>query len=550
MKIIKLAIRSILSLRTYSGINLIGLALSLACVITIFRYVYGEFTVDRFNKNLNRIFLTMKEGIVEGKVNGRLMGNYSLLRNSSMFDLMEQPGVEKLSVFTLINENITLDNQEYFTRLLVADSNFLKITDYPVITGVDQLSEPKTALISERYAKKLFGAQNPVGMTFQYSDGAILTITGVIGNTSTKATIDFDMIISFYFAERWLGLQQTLVLLHPGIDYRTINKRYESFDSEKNERYQLFPLSNVYFNKDFEIMGNVSKRENAPVRGNYSYVLLLLAAGLVILLAGSINYVNIYTVIVLHRGRELGVKKVFGASRRYIFVQLLVENLLMTGLALILAFFITKTASPFITDILQLNQIHSIRFDLLLSFGILLVLPVITILYPFFRYCYLTPVNSFTGFDKIHGRDSLRRIFLSFQYMIAIAMIIVSLFFVRQLQFMVNSEPGYQTKDIIQVSFIQNNMITHISSHSVEKVRQERSSKAYQVHTEIKNRINDNPLFTYLTFGEFPHKERFARNNRVKLPAGDYMEVTSLETDENWLRLFDIQLIAGRLWDN
>jgi len=553
MKIIKLAIRSILSFRKYSGINLLGLALSLACVITIFRYVYGEFTVDRFYKNIDRIFLTVKQESWDGRVyGGRLMGEHSWWRNrtKAFIDLMEQPGVAIHSLFSIyFSEKIEIDNRKYNAMLLAADSNFLKITDYPIIAGADQLTEPKTALITERFAKKLFGAQNPVGMTFQYSDGAILTITGVIGNTSTKATISFDMIISYYFAEEWLGFPQTFVLLHPGVDYRTINKRFETFDSETNVRYQLFPLSKLYFNNDLTIIGDTSKKGNVPVKGNYSYVLILMTVGLVILFTGSINYVNIYTVIVLHRGRELGVKKVFGAGRRNIFVQLFVENMIMTGLALILAFIITNVASPFITDILQLDQVHSIRFDLLLSFGILLVLPAITVLYPFFRYCYFTPVNSFSSFDKIRGADSLRGIFLSIQYTITIAMIIVSLFFVRQLQFMVNSEPGYQTKDIIKVSFIQNDHMTHFSSHSLGSVRNARFDKDYADKIEIKNRINDCPLFTYWTFGEFPNKERFGQCT-IRLSEGDYMEAQHLVSDENWLKLFGIQLIAGRLWND
>ena len=268
MKVIKLALRSILHFRMYSGINMLGMALSLACVIIIFRYVHGELTVDRFNEKLDRIYVTTHER-VSNAVEIRFGAIWNPNNSETFVDLTEHPGVEKHSLIQKLNEEIDLDNQKYYTIILQTDSNFLKITDYPVIMGVDRLYEPNTALITESYAQKLFGNENPIGKTFKTSFDEIVTITGIIGSPSTKATLSFDIIASLSERMRSSGGRSTLVLLYPNVDYQEINRQYEDFFKETLDfiRYQLFPLSKVYFDKK-----SITYRGTLFMQGNYTYI--------------------------------------------------------------------------------------------------------------------------------------------------------------------------------------------------------------------------------------------------------------------------------------
>ena len=544
MKTIKLAFRSLLHFRMYSGINLLGMALSLACVIIIFRYVYGEFSVDRFNKKLDRIYVTTMENSARpGHAN--FWGMFNPNKEKTFVDLTEHPGVERSSQIILFKEDeIDCNNRRYNTTTLFTDSNFLKITDYPVIAGVEKLSDPKSVLITQSFAQKVFGDKNPVGQTFMHSTGEILTITGVIGQTSTKSTLSFDIVVSSNLQFVSYKSPQTLVLLYPNVDYRTINKQYGNFFEmphwQQSLRYQLFPLSKVYFDKSID--------ENYVFkRGNYNHVRLLIAAGILILLIGVVSYINISTVVVLRRGRELGVKKVFGAEGYNIFIQLAVENLLTIGLALILAFLFANMAHPLIANVLQLDLIYNIRFDLFLSFVTILSLPVITTLYPFFRYYYSTPVNSLHSFDKIRGAGSLRRIFLSFQYIITIVMIVVSLFFIKQVRFMLNAEPGYRTKDIIKAQFFKNEpRFSQIKSVEDWQIKHDRDER---IAGEIEQKMNACPLFLHWTYGKSPN-EFLNGGFPFKLPEGKYINVNLTGVDESWLRLFEIPLKEGRLWDD
>ena len=538
MKIIKLAIRSILHFRTYSGINLLGLALSLACVITIFRYVYGEFTVDRFNKNIDRIYVTTLE-ISNNPGNIKFSGLSNPNMETTFVDLTEHPGVEMFSHFMWYdNEEIDTENRKYNATILMADSNFLKITDYPVISGVERLSDPQSALITKNLSQKIFGNENPVGKTFRHSTGKILTITGIIGQTSTKATLSFDIVVSYLLANSWSSrrISQTFVQLYPGVDYRTINKQYEDFFEmrswQQQLRYQLFPLSKVYFDKNIVDVLHIYKK------GNFDYVAVFIIVGVLILLVGIISYINIYTVVILRRGRELCMKKILGAEGHNVFVQLMIENILMTGLAFFIALVIVNTAQPFVSNVLQLDQNSNILFDILLSLGLLFILPVFITLYPFFRHHFSTPVNSLHHFKKIRGDDNLRTIFLSFQYVITIVMIVVSLFFIKQLRFMLNADPNYHTKEIVKVQFLKNDF-------NVDE-----QEKIMQILDEIAQKMNACPLFLHWTYGKSPNQFSKGGFYRFKLPDGDFKEISLNRVSESWFRLFDIQLKEGRLWDD
>ena len=546
MKIIKLAIRSIISYRKYLFVNVLGLAISLACVITIFRYVYGEFTVDRFNKKLDRMYVTTVEDSSEfGLV--RFSGTGFNDKDRVFVALKEHPGVELCSRFRVFDtDEIDVDNRKYTAAILFADSNFLKITDYPVMTGTRRLADPKSALITKSFAQKLFGAENPLGKTFRHSSGEMLTITGIIGQTSTKNTLSFDVIVSIYLSDFWNWIPQTFVLLFPNVDYQAINKQQGDFFTDPNssfqKRVQLFPYSKVYFDKTiFNYTFN---------QGNYNYVVVLMAVGVLILFAGIINYINISTVVVLRRGRELGIKKVFGAGGQYIFMQLLVENLLMTVMALIIALIIVHATQPFLVNILLLSQVANIRFDLFLSCFMALSLPLLTTLYPFFRHHYSMPVSSMRSFDKIRG-GSLRHVLLTFQYMITIVLIIVSLFFVKQLRFMLHTDPGYRTKDIIKAQFFNQGyfpLIRDLELVNTEAMETNRN-RISQTRNEIAQKMNACPLFSYWTYGKSPREFSNALTS-FKLPDGEYKQLNLARSNERWLRLFDMSLQAGRLWDD
>lgn len=543
MKIIQLAIRSILHFRSYTLINILGLALSLACVIVIFRYVYGEFTVGHFNQKIDRLYVTIQENTsFPGKL--AFFGISNPNNEKTFVDLRSDPGVEIYSDFCLLDEEeeISIEDKKYNAVILAADSNFFKISNYDIVEGIVNTAEPKTALLTKKYALKLFGKENPIGKTIRYSNGELLTITGIIGEASSKDLLHFDMVISYHLSEHWSKRSGNLILLHPNTDYKSINKKYENFFEMSlwgySERYQLYPYKDIYFSKNILSF--------SYTLGNYTYTIVLLIVGILILLIGIVNFINIYTMVILRRGREFGMKKVFGAEGRKIFIQLFTENLFMVGVALILALILSEAINPFLRNNLGIEQLPSLEFNIYLSAIFLIVLPLLISVYPFIRYNYSKPITSIRNLDKVGKHNISRNIFLCFQYVITIAMIIISIFFAKQLYFMLHTDPGYRVENIIKTQFqkMESDNLIRVSADEWEK----NQNRKKQLADEIKQKLDASPLFSSWTYGYSPNDQKgFFQFKTDKV---DFQDINLLGVNEAWLNIFDIQLIDGRLWDD
>jgi len=535
----KLPIRAALHFKTYSVINILGLALSLACVVTISRYVYGELTVDHFHKKIDRIYTIVSEFPNDPTRAPFFSGIEST--DSYHFVLNRDPSVERFTTFSWRdNDEINLELQPYKATVLVADSCFLKILDFPVIAGSADLSRPESALITEAFARKLFGKDDPIGKVLQYSSGTV-TITGIIGATTLKSSLQFDVIISYYLMRKWSMRPITLILLVPGHDYKKINERFEPF-FEINDvwgteaRYQLFPLRNLYLNED---IGTTTF-----IKGNRGNIYLLLSIGILILLIGVINFVNIYTSVVLRRRQETGILKVFGATGRHLFIQLWLENVLLIGLSLLTALALLELCSPLIRDILGFRLIPFTLFDLTLSLALLLFLPLVTSLFPFIHYHRSVTIKSISMLSSSGKRQTTRKTLLCLQYVLTMFMITVSLFFVKQLNLLLHTHPGFRTQNIIVAPFLK----LSSSSRSIGMDWEQERKRVEQIQNKVRQSMDASPLFEHWCTGYSPVTVRsmLRTSDNFKIPGGSYMPVRPVYVDEPWFKIFDISPIEGR----
>jgi ABC-type antimicrobial peptide transport system permease subunit len=518
----------------YSVINLLGMAISLACAIIIARYVHSELRVDGFNSKLNRIYMTTAE---DSKAPGETVyaGIYDPNGNIS-----KNPGVEKHASFIPFpDEDIVVENQTYSTALLVIDSVFLQILDYPARVGVRNILRPEDALITETFAAKVFGSEDPLGKTFDYPAlKRTLTVAGVIRMPAYKSILSFDMLVSSQLAKRWGRMKYSLILLYPGTDYRDVNRQHSEFTD--GTRYQLFPYRDIYLEKHV-------KNLSAPfAHGNITYVFILSGTGILLLLTGLVNCINISSVVMTRRNRELGMKKVFGAEGYRIFIQLLLENLILTVFSLIIAFRLADAFSPFMENRLGVMQYPNLRFDLRLSLALALALPAIVSIVPFLRYRYFSPVRSLQSVNAGNKSLFLRKFFLCFQYCLTTGLITVSLFFVKQLNFMLDSDPGFRRHDIIRVSFIKSRYTAYGMETREEAMESQNRKEA--IFSELKQKLNASPLIEHWSFGNFPVSDNYEYPFRVA--GGELQNTVIIGTDETWFKIFDIKLLEGRLWNS
>jgi ABC-type antimicrobial peptide transport system permease subunit len=544
LRIFKIALRSLMHYKLYSAINILGLAMSLTCVIIISRYVYSEMTVNSFNTRLDRLYITTcEESNKPGEL--RYNGISNPNKEKSFVDLSEHPGVEKSINFIKIDDtDILLENQPYNMNMIVADSTFLQMLDFPVIAGARNIFRPDEAMLTETFAKKLFGDENPVGKILKYpSNNKDFTIVGIIGKPPTKSSITFDLLLFSPELDpmHWSRMPQTLVLLHPGVNYMDINKQYGEFMEmtawKYGVRYQLFPYKAVYFEHNIADYSNY-------VKGNFFYVMLLAFVGFLLLLIGTVNYINIYTVVIRRRNKEFGMKKVFGAEGYKVFGQLLIENFVLIGASLTVALVVSGAVSPVAQRYFGFEQFSDTVFNLLLLAALLLILPLTTSLPPFLHYHYASPVRSLRTVTAGGKLLFSRRFFLVFQYFITMVMITVSLFFVRQLDFMLHQDLGYRTQDIIKVPFLKDDYVSYTLQENRENMK-EMEAKRERILDELKQKLDACTLFENWTYGESPN----ARNNSTfdfRNPGEEMQPTILIGANESWFKLFEIQLLYGR----
>jgi hypothetical protein len=510
----------------YSLINILGLAISLAGVIIISRYVYNELSVDRFNSKLDRLYVVKTETLGNGRQ--YFAGSFLPQEMKNDIKLLNHSGVERCaSMIAFDNIKVRANDYLYVTNIAVIDSVFMQILDFPIISG-HNIAEPEDVLITESFARKIFGNKYPVGEKIYHPTlDRELTVVGVVGKPNRKTSITFDLAMSNRPMPFWGRAYQCIVLLHQGVNYGDINKQYGEYKQEgrvDKTRYQLFPYKDVYFDNTIDVFSIYE-------HGNYLYVFILLMIGVLLLLTGLVNYMNIHAVIIRRRSREFGMKKVFGAGGFDIFMQLLCENVLVIAASMFVALCLVELLSPVITSNLQIEQFTNRMFDVALSTVLIVVLPLITSVAPYIRYRRST-VRSLQTVGS--GNKSLfsERFFLCFQYFITMAMIVISLFFVKQLNFMLDCDLGYRTENIIKVP---------VGNDGIADGRE---------IMEIYQRLNSCPFLERWTNGSLTSPNINTYTVEIKIASEDReQKVVPLWVDRKWLDMFDIQLVDGSIWD-
>ena len=252
----------------------------------------------------------------------------------------------------------------------------------------------------------------------------------------------------------------------------------------------------MYFNKIVE------PSAASFLRGNINHVTILTVVACMLLLVGVFNFINIYTVIVLKRAREFGVKKVYGASGFQIFIQIYVENIYMVAAALLIIWMLIETSAGIFASVYAIPVKPDIVFDLSLSLILLFVLPLVTSVFPFLRYNYSSPITSLRSVNAGGNSIVSRAVFLFIQYVITFSLIVVALFFVRQLYTMLNADLGYQAKNIISCQFLSFETQNRRYAND-EEWQKERDLERHKVQV-IKQKMDACPLFISWGYGEAP----------------------------------------------
>lgn len=471
----KTAWRNLWKNKVFSAINILGLAIGIAAFLHIVNYLRFQYSFDDFNANKDRIY-RVPMAITE--TNGKpqtFAFTYPAVAPAMKKDFPEvQEAARFRSRWGIVqqgDQKIVESGMIYYVDASVFNIFSFEFESGSPAAAFRQLND---AVITHSTAVKYFGKENPVGKTFHYSNEDFV-VTAVVKDVPANSHIRFHILLNY---DKYIQLTNgsantswgwsdfyTYVLLKPGTDVKNLQakmpafaERYIGSDMKRDGytvSFQLQPLKDIHTRSayDYEMTGS----------GNFYYLKYLGIAALLILLIALINYVNLSTAHSLERSREVGVRKVIGATRFQLVRQFLGETFLINVFGILTGFLLFKLTLPGFSRLIGQSvidlQTSSWQFWVAM-FSVFVVSALLAGFYPAFVLSSFRPIQtlkSIAGFGGIRrNRNFLRRSLVVLQFTAAIILIGGALGFYRQLRFMSNRDLGVNIKQTLVLEQLMN----------------------------------------------------------------------------------------------
>jgi putative ABC transport system permease protein len=458
-----IALRNIWRNPIFSFINIFGLAIGMACSFLIFLFVQDEISYDRFNKDAHNIYRVVKDFVNDDGTTVPDATTPPPLAPALQREIPDVICATRLFAnpdwgqnFLFKHENKKFNEQKIF----FVDSNFFKVFTLPFVKGNPQntFKDANSIVITEDVAKKYFGNENPIGKILvaeHFSEN--LTVTGVIKNIPENSHLHFDFAIPLN--NNFLGGGKdvdwgwyefyTYAKVKPQTNIasftRKIQALYQRNDSAGKNIYYTQPLISIHLTSNL--------KEEIESNSNKLYVYIFSIVAIFIILIAGINYVNLATAKAVARMKEVGIRKVTGASRSSLINQFLTESVITSFAASLLAIVIAQLLLPILNAITQKRLIF-INNPLILGYllGFVLLLGIFTGIFPARYLSSFKPVLVLKGSNvNYKGTLSLRKILVVVQFTISIVLIVGALIVAQQVRFMQSETLGLNKNQVVIV---------------------------------------------------------------------------------------------------
>jgi putative ABC transport system permease protein len=475
---LKIAWRNLVKNRTFSVINMAGLAIGLSCFLLIAMYVMDELSYDRFNKNADRIY-RIQSDITFGGTALHLAVSPDITGEILKKDY---PQVEQYTrIYNSNGAKLIRKGNEYINERNVvhADSTLFDVFTLPAVAGDTKtaLNEPNTVVMTSTAAKKYFGTTDVLGKTIETNDDSstVYKITAVINDIPKNSHFHADLIFSMKNVQYgWGNLLShnffTYLLLKKGTDPKQFEKNFsqyidkyvmpqakqymdvKSMDDFKKAgnslSYTLMPLTKIHLHSDTTV--------ELGTNSSIQYVYIFSAVALFILLIACINFMNLTTARSANRAREVGIRKVLGTERRKLIAQFLSESTIMVLISMLIAIAITWLVLPMFNNLSTKSiGIETIFAPQILPFFIILpfLVGLIAGSYPAFYLSGFKPIQVLKGAVAIGGkRTGLRSVLVVFQFCISIILIIGTIVIYKQLNYIQTTNLGFKKDQVLIIN--------------------------------------------------------------------------------------------------
>lgn len=443
--------------KAYTAIDVFGLSVSLMFVVLIAIYTVQELSVDKYHTNGDRIYaLAYEQAAVTGvPVAYRLLERY--------------PEIERVCpvISNSFNSQIVWVNDKKMNAdFCFADSSFFDFFSFKLLSGSKEqvLQARNNAVISQTFANKLFGTEDPIGKSIRISDSTTVTVTGVMEDIRRSAIPYADLVLRIEGVTEFngsLGMDRYsnagattgFLMMKPGADLRPktddiakyLKEFFWPYHMDLWKEVILIPLNELYFSP---IPGNGNS-------GDKRFVIVLLSVGILILIFAVFNYINLTVAQAGQRAKEMATRRLLGSSRKELFMRLMVESTTLTIISFIIGLLFAMAVTPYANNLLQSTISLSDACTpgwIATAVVIVLLIGFLSGLLPAVMISSAKPIDVVRGTFRRQTKMVFSKVFITFQNTITIAMIAAAIVMILQINHLISAPLGYNTTNILETA--------------------------------------------------------------------------------------------------
>ena len=551
-----IAWRNLLKNKVFSFINIAGLAIGIAICLLLLQFISFEKSFDRFHEDKEELYRVR----LDRYNNGELSTQWAAGSAAVGFALQENfPEMEDVVTMTGSDGVVKYEDKIFREKkVFYATAPFFSLFSYELLQGDPKtvLADPYKAVISESFASRYFGDQDPIGKQIKFNETDNIMISGIVADVPANSHLQFELLLSFetilarngpemktYW--QWDGFL-TYVKVKAGTNMADLTVKLNDYVKEVEKDYltqanhrmdfSFQPVTDIHLYSDF--------MAEAGPNGNGESVSFLSIIAVFILLIAWVNYINLSTARSSQRAREVGMRKTSGATRTQLIFQFLLESLLLNVLAGIIAltlYQLGQQAIMSLTGIPPESVLWAKYWFWPVFIGIILLGACLSGLYPAFVLSSFRPAwvlkGSFSGLvaqgNKINSFFSLRKGLVVFQFLASVLLITGTLAVYQQLTFMRNHDLGI---NVDQILVVKGPEVTD-------------STLLNKLETFRTNMLKNPNILEYAMSNSIPG-DPISRNagdvRRFSAPPSEGRQYLNMYGDRDFIDLYGLNVIAGR----
>jgi putative ABC transport system permease protein len=548
---LKIAFRNFKKQKIYSFINIIGLTVSLTSCIFIYLYVQNEFLYDSFHKDSNKIFRVMH------KYDN---SHYSRISNLVSGELIkETPEIEKYSKFWENEYAVNINGDIFKEKITFADQGFLDVFSFPFIYGNtnNALKDRYSAILSEKAAEKYFGKKNPIGgkISIKIDENFYdFTISAITKDFPSNSSIQFSILLPFENSSSTWQMQASdkmamvpdmapsLFIKLKNPDQKKTVESGISLIAKKMLDKNTADKSNLYLQKLSELhFDNLSEYNIFPT-GNRIYSYILICLSLFSLFIAAANFINLSIAGSSKRFKEIGVRKVIGTDRKNIFVQFILETLLLSLISLILSVVLVEILLPVFNNLINTKltfNYYSDWFTILVLIILTAFIGLVSGSYPAIYLSRINPVSVLKGKQVFKNSGLFTKILVVGQFVISISLITGALIMSGQMNYIQNKNLGFNKDRTI---------VLRLSNYK-KNIWGANNSSTNQLSEIFKSELTRYNSFSSVSSASDAPFEYSAVAFRFDYGENNSIPSHILTIDYDFIRTLNMNLIEGRNFD-